>query len=179
MNTIAYSYIYKITNRTNNKCYIGQATNIVKRFSKYRTLRCIDQPKIYNALKKYGIDNFLFEVIDSAIDQSQADDFEVKYVQLYNSFLNGYNCNPGGFGRGRKPFTKEHIENLRIARRKRGPLTPETKQKISLSRMGQALSEETKHKISKSLSGDRNPMFNKHHSEETKHKISATKRISL
>lgn len=51
--SLSFGYIYKITNPINGKCYIGQTINHPKhRWRKYKNLKCIDQPKLYNALKK-------------------------------------------------------------------------------------------------------------------------------
>lgn len=59
--------IYKITNTINNFCYIGQSNNIERRFtqhkSPYEQERHSDIP-LYKAFKKYGIENFSFEVIE-------------------------------------------------------------------------------------------------------------------
>ena len=48
------SGIYKITNKINNKSYIGQSNNIYRRFSEHKS-------PLYRShyIDKYGIDNFL------------------------------------------------------------------------------------------------------------------------
>ena len=55
-------YIYKITN-PNNKIYIGQTINFIKRKSQYKNLYCKGQTAIYNSIKKYGWDNFEIEIL--------------------------------------------------------------------------------------------------------------------
>jgi group I intron endonuclease len=55
--------IYKITN-PNGKIYIGQSTNIQKRFYRYKRLECKGQIKLYNSLKKYGWDAHKTEIIE-------------------------------------------------------------------------------------------------------------------
>lgn len=61
--------IYKITNLTNNKVYIGQSINILKRFRDHKQIafdkrsHCYDYP-LYRAIRKYGIENFKFEIIE-------------------------------------------------------------------------------------------------------------------
>lgn len=55
--------IYKIIN-PKGKIYIGQSTNIEKRWKSYKTLHCKGQVKLYNSLKKYGYENHIFEIIE-------------------------------------------------------------------------------------------------------------------
>jgi group I intron endonuclease len=56
--------IYKITS-PNNRVYIGQSIDIYRRFNDYRKINSIKkQPKLYNSLIKYGIDNHIFEIIE-------------------------------------------------------------------------------------------------------------------
>lgn len=55
--------IYKIVN-PNGKLYIGQSTNIEKRWRDYKTLHCKGQTKLYNSLKKHGFENHKFEIIE-------------------------------------------------------------------------------------------------------------------
>ena len=51
--------IYKITSPT-NKIYIGQSIDIENRFTKYKSLDCKNQVRLYNSLKKYGFDKHKF-----------------------------------------------------------------------------------------------------------------------
>lgn len=60
--------IYKITNPS-GKVYIGQSIDINNRKSKYKTLKCTEQPIIYNSLLKYGWDKHKFEIIEKCSKQ--------------------------------------------------------------------------------------------------------------
>ena len=93
-------YIYKITNKINNKCYIGQTIhNINSRFkehinaSKHNT-GC---PLIGKAIAKYGEDNFEIELIEE-IDSELLDEREMYWIEFYNSnnLDYGYNLTQGG-----------------------------------------------------------------------------------
>ena len=57
--------IYKITNKLNNKSYIGQSNNPMERWKqhKWRALQAIDKGKsaIHDALREVGIDSDKFE----------------------------------------------------------------------------------------------------------------------
>ena len=91
-------YIYKITNKINNKSYIGQTKNYKRRFSNHRTKykKTDGQERnklLYRAMRKYGIENFTFEVIDYCEDYNEK---EIFYISKFDSFNNGYNMTIGG-----------------------------------------------------------------------------------
>ena len=84
--------IYKITNLVNNKCYIGQSVHIERRWIEHT------QPSadsiIAKAIRKYGKDNFKFEVLEEVdlADIEVLDDLEEMYIALNDSVVpNGYN----------------------------------------------------------------------------------------
>lgn len=58
--------IYKYTNKINGKIYIGLSSNIEKRYSQHLYCSRQDSPNlsIDIAIKKYGIENFSFEIIE-------------------------------------------------------------------------------------------------------------------
>lgn len=86
--------IYKITNLLNNKCYIGQSINIEDRFKKHKNAN--DNFVIHVALRKYGIHNFSFEIIEEC-NISQLNHREKYWISFYNSLIpNGYNMIEGG-----------------------------------------------------------------------------------
>lgn len=53
--------IYKITNKVNGKVYIDQSKNIEKRWKQH--LGAKDNYLIHRAIRKYGKDNFSFEIV--------------------------------------------------------------------------------------------------------------------
>lgn len=52
--------------------------------------------KIYNAINKYGKENFYYEILEQNVDEDLIDDLEIYYIELYNSYENGYNSTRGG-----------------------------------------------------------------------------------
>ena len=93
--------IYKVTNIINNKVYIGQTVKTLsqrKSEHKHRFLYENSHNKFYNTLKKYGWDNFTWEVIEESEDWTYEilDQKEKYYIQLYDSINNGYNILKGG-----------------------------------------------------------------------------------
>lgn len=92
--------IYKITNKKNGNSYIGQAIDIKTRWSKECSRAFSPNSKEYEktlsrAFRKYGIDNFTFEIIEEC-DKLALDDREKYYIQLYDTYFNGYNETTGG-----------------------------------------------------------------------------------
>lgn len=61
-------YIYKITNKINNKVYVGQTIKTVeKRFNQHKNnsnKEYFSQIALYQAFNKYGIENFKVETLE-------------------------------------------------------------------------------------------------------------------
>lgn len=92
--------IYKITNLLNNKNYIGQSVHIERRWQEH--LSPSADSVIAQALKKYGKENFSFEVLEEVDlkDIDTLDDLEEMYISLYDSIIpNGYNIMERGNGK--------------------------------------------------------------------------------
>ena len=88
--------IYKITNQLNNKSYIGLSANIEERFKKHR--QCQEEDKIlYIAIKKYGIENFDFSILELCPIEQLAER-EKYWIDYYDTYNNGYNATRGGEG---------------------------------------------------------------------------------
>lgn len=89
-------YIYKITNQINQKSYIGQTINSIKeRMRKHYDHSLVATTGIDYAIHKYGKDNFIVEEICQCED-TQLDDLERYYIDLYDTYKNGYNLTIGG-----------------------------------------------------------------------------------
>ena len=85
--------IYKITNKINNKIYIGQSNNPIRRFSehKYNNSNSV----IHRAINKYGVNNFTFEIIEE--DIPNYNEREKYWIKFYDCKCpNGYNETDGG-----------------------------------------------------------------------------------
>lgn len=95
--------IYKITNLINNKCYIGQSIHIERRWQEHKqsanpaNLSFDSTKHLYNAINKYGVNNFSFEIIEEC-EASMLDSLECRYIKQFNSAdsLYGYNTQLGG-----------------------------------------------------------------------------------
>ena len=92
--------IYKITNLINNQCYIGQSINIERRWTQEKRKAFRKKDPSYNyllsrAFRKYGIENFSFEILEEC-SKEDLDDREVYYISKYDSYFNRYNQTTGG-----------------------------------------------------------------------------------
>ena len=61
--------IYKITNKLNGKSYIGQSTDIERRWREHHYRYWNNDNVIYMAFRKYGIENFDFSIIEECSTQ--------------------------------------------------------------------------------------------------------------
>lgn len=101
-------YIYCFTNKTNGKKYIGQTNNIEKRKRGHKSESFNPKANGYNlpfhsAIRKYGWDNFDFEIIEEINDEfgrEYLNERERYFISYYKSLINqnGYNYTEGGAG---------------------------------------------------------------------------------
>lgn len=85
--------IYKITNLTNQMCYVGQAANLAERWKQHikRGLGAdpITKNKLYPAMKSIGVENFSFEVIEEC-ERSKLDEREDYWQDFFKAKEFGY-----------------------------------------------------------------------------------------
>ncbi len=90
--------VYKITNQKNGKIYIGISTNSAKRrWTEHKSRFNLGERdhKLYQAMKKYGIENFDYEVIHETDNSKELSFLESQYIEKFDSFNNGYNMTCG------------------------------------------------------------------------------------
>lgn len=130
-------YIYKITNKITNKCYIGETkkSNPELRWNEHKSKieKGIGCPALQDAVKKYGIENFKFEILIICFDDDRYK-FEKEYIKKYNSIApNGYNLTTGGEGGGfyGKKHSNETIEKIKKTLKERYDNNPELRKESS------------------------------------------------
>jgi len=154
--------IYKFTNKVNHKIYIGKSVNVYGRYESHKKTALSGKKTLfYNALRKYGIDNFDFEIIKEC-SREELNEYEKFYIKLYdsNNPQYGYNMTPGGDGgamtygpwnKGKKmtsDFKKRVSESV-----KKRMKDPVLKEKMSKSLKEAFSKPETKKKMSKAKKG--------------------------
>jgi group I intron endonuclease len=95
-------YIYCITNKINQKKYIGKTLNTVenrwKEHLKVYKCRKYEKRALYDAMNKYGVNNFECETIGEFPDNI-LEEMEQKFIKEYNTYHYGYNLTIGGDGK--------------------------------------------------------------------------------
>lgn len=88
--------IYCYKNKTNGKRYIGQTINPQQRKSAHISDSTHIDTKFYRAVRKYGWNNFEYEILAESEDRNELDKLEVDFIKSFNSIENGYNIRSGG-----------------------------------------------------------------------------------
>lgn len=155
-----------ITNSTNRKRYVGKSLHPYRRWSAHKRLaRNGDQRRLYRSMRKYGIENFEFDVIAWFDNEELAFLEEAKLVdewRLCDPSL-GYNLTTGGRG----GFKTTDEVRARSKERMSGVKNP---------MYGKHHTDETKRILSELLSGANNANFGVPKSDDIKQKISEAQR---
>lgn len=108
-------HVYKFTHKESGKSYIGQTIQDPNQRrlehiadSKYTT----KEYHFHNALRKYGVDSFVFEVIAEASSLDQLNALEAFYADKFDCYQNGYNIRKAG---GNKLHSDESKHRMSIA----------------------------------------------------------------
>lgn len=119
--------IYKITNNINNRVYIGQTTKTLEERIKnyYNEYKWSKNPRvIIQAMRKYGFENFNFEIIEDNIKTQKELDIQERYyiMEVYHSLVEekGYNVECGGNSYGKHTLATKQ-KNWRSSKRKVKP----------------------------------------------------------
>lgn len=149
------SGVYGLRNKLNGKWYVGVSKDITKRWYKaYELMQCKKQLKIYNALKKYGYENFE-KIILEECDRPMFKERETYWISKYDSVDNGYNIIHGSAS-GERPLgirmseeTKRKIGDANRGHRH----TDDARRRMSESRRGKPKPEGFGEKVAEALRG--------------------------
>lgn len=171
--------VYMHTNLTNHKVYVGiTCRNVQERWQNGLGYKK-DQPVFYNAIQKYGWDNFEHIIFAENLTKEEAKRTERLLIAVYKTNCRkydnpeyGYNMTDGGdgiFGGKRSDETKRKLSQ----KAKERFVNPENHPAY-----GKRRSEESRKRMSAAhkgkQTGEDNPFFGKHHSDESvqKNKLS-------
>lgn len=94
--------IYCIFNKVNHKRYIGQSSDIIRRWNQHKNIlssrkKLLDNIHLMNAWQKYGVNNFDFFIVERCAI-SELDALEMFWINYYDSAnpAKGYNKTQGG-----------------------------------------------------------------------------------
>lgn len=160
MNQKIYS-IYRATNIINGKSYIGYTENFENRLKAHiKNAEKGVKSVFYNAIRKYGCNSFLWEIIYQSKDKNHSkQEMECFFIKEYNSHVDtgyGYNMTYGGDGSNGLPAASRlkmgWSRNLIL-----GPAPPERGVAISKAKKAQNLkiSDEQKEAIRRKLLGSK------------------------
>jgi len=186
----SFGIIYKVTNKVNGKSYIGQTTcGLDNRKRCHISDASTDRYNsvFHRAIRKYGIDNFIWEVLEVCDTLEELSEMELHYIIQYNSLREGYNmcynvsCQAGklnpNYGNTMSDDSKNRISQFNKNRYKDKKNHPwygrhhkeSFKEKMKKSwTYRKPVSEETRMKMSEAHSGKR-------HTEATRLKCSLAK----
>lgn len=186
--------IYKYVS-PHGKVYIGQTTQEKRRRNTFLNInKSYGGDKIDAARRKYGPENFTYEVIYRANFSTskeatlKLDELEEFYITVYDSYVNGYNMTYGGYTTRGFRFTPEQIDQMsrmRIGKKLRHRTEEEKAIHSAVMKAKWASdeyranrnddSEEHRQKLSESLKGEKNGMFGKKHTDEARMKMSESR----
>lgn len=139
--------IYKLTSKTTHKSYVGQTINLKNRLRKHKHDK-VKNPKtgsLQHDLQQYGFNDFELVIIEDNIPQSKLDEREKYWIEKLDTIAQGYNIAKGGHG-------GDTYHGFNEQERK------ELSNKLSRSKTG----DKNPMRIhGSSLIGDKNPMFGK------------------
>lgn len=172
------SGIYKITNKKNSKCYIGQSINVEARIKGH--LKGIhSNPHLSNSIAKYGKENFEWKILKQC-DTKDLTKWEQYYINKYKP---EYNISPTAGGsclgvKHSKEFRDKVSKNLKGNQNTKGhKLTEDHKRKIGKFFKGRKWKISSRIKLSNTMKGNTRTLGKKLNlSEEQKsHRSEITK----
>ncbi len=163
--------IYKYTSPS-GKHYIGKTINPKARKREHLCNSKVLKTKFYSAVRKYGLESFEYEVLFESpllpiVELNLLlNEKEKHFIQMFDSFNNGYNLTLGGDGQigfkhsektkalyrqQRKSYSQETLNKMSIVAKNK-VLSDETKEKIRLGNIGKGMTEANKQLVSEQKS---------------------------
>lgn len=145
-------YIYLVQNKTNNKIYVGQSKTPHKRWVRHKYDAIIRNKllPLYNSIRKYGVDDFIFNIIEE-LNDNDIDEAEIFWIQYFRSWDTNYGYNLDLGGCKNKIVSQETREKQSISSKKR--YNNETQIRLAKARR----TPQSRAKTVKQTTGESNP----------------------
>lgn len=174
------SGIYLLKCLISGKIYIGKAVNLRNRMGKHKNSinsKRNTNSMIVNAIRKHGWENFECQIIELIDDKNKLMECEIYWIDFYDSTNRdtGYNILRGGTDWTGYKHTEE--TKLKLSLSRKGKYVGENSPNFGLKR-----SDETKAKLSEQAKlrvGEKNSSYGKKRSDETKKKLSNSLKIAF
>ena len=172
--------IYKYTNKVNGKVYVGKTcTSLAKRARRGEGYRgCV---YFWNAIQKYGWENFEPEILEEGLTPEEATIKEVEYIEKYNSADCEFGYNIVKEVQGDFSDTTR----IKLSERNKGENNPrwgchiseEHRRKIIETNKKRVYTDEMRANISRAqkksyAEGRVPPMLGRNHTQEAKYRVS-------
>lgn len=164
--------IYLVTNLVNRKVYVGQSNNFNNRKKRHKQRAENgqgDSDSFYNAIRKYGWDNFFWRILGYCNTREEAGEAEIECILFFQSHKKKYGYNiqtttkrnyssPGIKKETKKRFSKERTGegNPFFGKTHTEQWKKETSERTKKRMTGKKLSENWKTNIGISISGEKN-----------------------
>lgn len=126
--------IYRITNTTTGKTYIGQTVNTLEERWRLHLVSNSQCQYLKQAISKYGKESFKIEMIDWATNQTELNYKEWLWIHKENTLApNGYNLREGGGSSGRwSDAVKAKMSQAHMGKK----FSDEARKKMGLAKKG-------------------------------------------
>lgn len=106
-------YIYVITNTKNNKQYIGQTNNVIRRWKDHIYSINKSTLPLHLDMNKFGITNFTFQILEENVPKEQMDEREKYWIRKLHTDKTGYNITEGGnYTCVKSKLTEEQVNEI-------------------------------------------------------------------
>ncbi len=172
-----YHYVYRITNKKENKHYYGiRSSKVEPKLDLGFKYFSSSKDKAFISDQRENKDDYKYKVIKIFSSREEAIKLEIK---LHNKFNVG--ISESFYNRAKQTSNKWDTTGInhtieaknKISKSKKGiKMSEEFSKKISVARTGIKISDEGRKKLSIAFAGEKNGMYGKKHSVKTKEKMS-------
>lgn len=144
--------VYVVINAVDGKIYVGKAVDPEKRWQSHtKAAQKGYESFLCRAIRKHGIDNFEFSVVETYGSEDEAFEAETLWIRALRELgFDLYNLNDGGLGGGTPSAETRAKMSANSASRR-----PEVREKIAATLRGRKFSEEHRAKLSENNASKR------------------------